>query len=146
MTIRTLSCNLLKAHAVIDLFASKLFAFAKPCVYLSHLLAPTSPMRIRRITLSTLTSRHRDQSLLAPACNPTLLSPSLPLSLSLSRFSRPPPFITSLAYHFVSPSRPEYASQPGTYRLPFARNIRAQRGATSQSSRARKPCACKCRF
>lgn len=31
-------------------------------------------MRIRRITLSTLTSRHRDQSLLAPAYNPTLLS------------------------------------------------------------------------
>lgn len=86
-------------------------------------------MRIRRITLSTLTSRHRDQSLLAPAYNPILLS-------LLASHARP----LLHRSHITSFRRlaPEYASQPWARIGYHSRVISAQhRRIVARESRAR---------
>lgn len=97
-------------------------------------------MRIRRITLSTLASHHRDQSLLA---HRHIIPPSSPPS------PHAPPFITSLAYHFVSPSRiPNIRTITGHVSATIRAVISAQvqRGATHRGITARKPACVRCRF
>jgi len=121
----------------IDLFTNKLVRI-REIVHLSFISYPLTPsMRIRRITLSTLASHHRDQSLLA---HRHIIPPSSPAS-SLAL-----PFITSLAYHFVSSSH----SSPNTHhnRARIGHHLRvisAQRRATSQNNRT-KAVRVQCRF
>ena len=95
-------------------------------------------MRIRRITLSTLASHYCDQSLLAHRHIIPLSSPSSPHA---------PPFITSLAYHFVSPSRTPNTHHNRARISHYSRgNIRAtrrRRRNTSWDSRAKVRVRCR---
>lgn len=126
----------LKRIPRVDSFVNKLSALAKPCcICLSHFplaLPPpapfTSPVRIRRITLSTLASHHRDQSLLAPGYNPTL-RPHLASRAALY-------YIARISLRFaVSPPNTHYnRARIGHHsRVISAQRGTARRGATRRN-------------